>query len=198
MRYEMRILLAAIIGCLLFSTVNGADSAPADGKQSVVTIKTSMGDIKVKLFDKEAPETVKNFLQYVADGHYKNTIFHRVISGFMIQGGGFDANFNQKPTRSSIKNEADNGLSNKRGTVAMARTSDPHSATAQFFINVSDGNSFLDFKAANQREYGYCVFGKVIAGMDVVDKIRSVTTGGKNGFQDVPVEDVVILDIVKN
>lgn len=193
----MRILLAAIIGCLLFSTVNGADSA-ADGKQSVVTIKTSMGDIKVKLFDKEAPETVKNFLQYVADGHYKNTIFHRVISGFMIQGGGFDANFNQKPTRSSIKNEADNGLSNKRGTIAMARTSDPHSATAQFFINVTDGNSFLDFKAANQQEYGYCVFGKVIAGMDVVDKIRNVTTGEKNGFKDVPVEDVVILDIVKN
>ena len=191
-------MLAAIIGCLLLSTVNGADSAAADGKQSVVTIKTSMGDIKVKLFDKEAPETVKNFLQYVADGHYKNTIFHRVISGFMIQGGGFDANFNQKPTRSSIKNEADNGLSNKRGTIAMARTSDPHSATAQFFINVSDGNSFLDFKAPAPREYGYCVFGEVIAGMDVVDKIRNVKTGGKNGFQDVPVEDVVILDIVKN
>ncbi|MHB9138639.1 MAG: peptidylprolyl isomerase [Victivallaceae bacterium] len=164
----------------------------------MVTIKTSMGDIKVKLFDKEAPETVKNFLQYIADGHYKNTIFHRVISGFMIQGGGFDANFNQKPTRSPIKNEADNGLSNKRGTVAMARTSDPHSATAQFFINVADGNNFLDFKAATPREYGYCVFGEVIAGMDVVDKIKNVATGEKNGFKDVPLEDVVILDIIKN
>ena len=131
----MRVLLAAIVGCLLFSTAIGADSAAADGKQSMVTIKTSMGDIKIKLFDKAAPETVKNFLQYVSDGHYNNTIFHRVISGFMIQGGGFDASFNQKQTRQPIKNEADNGLSNKRGTVAMARTADPNSATAQFFIN---------------------------------------------------------------
>ncbi len=193
----MKVLLAAIVGCLLFSTVIGADSAAADGKQSMVTIKTSMGDIKIKLFDKAAPETVKNFLQYVTDGQYNNTIFHRVISGFMIQGGGFDASFNQKQTRQPIKNEADNGLSNKRGTVAMARTADPNSATAQFFINVAD-NKFLDFKAANQQQYGYCVFGEVIAGMDVVDKIRNVSTVSKNGFQDVPSENIVILEIVKN
>ena len=193
----MKVLLAAIVGCLLFSTVIGADSAAADGKQSMVTIKTSMGDIKIKLFDKAAPETVKNFLQYVTDGQYNNTIFHRVISGFMIQGGGFDASFNQKQTRQPIKNEADNGLSNKRGTVAMARTADPNSATAQFFINVAD-NKFLDFKAANRQQYGYCIFGEVIAGMDVVDKIRNVSTVSKNGFQDVPSENIVILEIVKN
>lgn len=193
----MKALLAAIAGCLLFSTAIRADSTAADGKQSMVTIKTSMGDIKIKLFDKAAPETVKNFLQYVTDGHYNNTIFHRVISGFMIQGGGFDAGFNQKQTRQPIKNEADNGLSNKRGTVAMARTADPNSATAQFFINVAD-NKFLDFKAANRQQYGYCVFGEVIAGMDVVDKIRNVRTDSKNGFKDVPSEDIVILEIVKN
>ena len=163
----------------------------------MVTLKTSMGDIKLKLFDKEAPETVKNFLQYVTDGHYNNTVFHRVINGFMIQGGGFDAKFAQKPTRAPVKNEADNQISNKRGTVAMARTSDPHSASAQFFINVAD-NKFLDFKAPTPQHYGYCVFGKVIAGMDVVDKIADVNTGFKNGQQDVPYDNVIILEIVKN
>lgn len=163
----------------------------------MVTLKTSMGDIKLKLFDKEAPETVKNFLQYVTDGHYNNTVFHRVINGFMIQGGGFDAKFTQKPTRAPVKNEADNQISNKRGTVAMARTSDPHSASAQFFINLAD-NKFLDFSAPNAQQYGYCVFGKVIEGMDVVDKIADVSTGYKSGMQDVPGENVVILEVVKN
>jgi peptidyl-prolyl cis-trans isomerase B (cyclophilin B) len=161
----------------------------------MATLKTSMGDIKLKLFDREAPETVKNFLQYVADGHYDNTIFHRVINGFMIQGGGFDAKFNQKPTRAPVKNEADNQISNKRGSIAMARTMDPHSASAQFFINVAD-NNFLDFKSPTPQLYGYCVFGEVTAGMDVIDKIKAVRTGSKNGHQDVPVETVLILEAV--
>ena len=161
----------------------------------MVTLKTSMGDIKLKLFDKEAPETVKNFLQYVTDGHYNNTVFHRVINGFMIQGGGFDAKFTQKPTRAPVKNEAANQISNKRGTVAMARTMDPHSASAQFFINVAD-NSFLDFKAPTSQHYGYCVFAEVTEGMDIVDKIKGVRTGSKNGHQDVPVENVLILEAI--
>ncbi len=161
----------------------------------MVTLKTSMGDIKLKLFDKEAPETVKNFLQYVKDGHYNNTVFHRVINGFMIQGGGFDTKFTQKPTRAPVKNEAANQISNKRGTVAMARTMDPHSASAQFFINVAD-NSFLDFKAPTSQHYGYCVFAEVTEGMDIVDKIKGVRTGSKNGHQDVPVENVLILEAI--
>ena len=193
----MKFLLATVIGCLMFSTAFSADSTAKDGKSSIVTIKTSMGDIKVKLFDQAAPETVKNFLQYVTDGHYSNTVFHRVIKGFMIQGGGFDTKLNQKKTRAPIKNEADNKLSNERGTIAMARTPDPHSASAQFFINLAD-NKFLDFSAPNAQQYGYCVFGKVIAGMDVVDKIADVNTGFKNGQQDVPYDNVVILEIVKN
>ena len=192
----MKLLLATVLGCLIFSTAISADSGK-DSKSSIVTIKTSMGDIKVKLFDQEAPESVRNFLKYAADGHYNNTIFHRVIKGFMIQGGGFDTSFNQKKTRSPVKNEANNKISNKRGTLAMARTSDPHSATAQFFINTVD-NNFLDFTAANDQQYGYCVFGKVIEGMDVVDKIAEVSTRFKNGQQDVPVENVVILEVVKN
>ena len=156
-----------------------------------------MGDIKLKLFDKEAPETVKNFLQYIADGHYNNTVFHRVINGFMIQGGGFDVKFSQKPTRAPVKNEADNQISNKRGTVAMARTMDPHSASAQFFINLVD-NKFLDFKAPTPQHYGYCVFGEVTEGFDVIDKIKGVKTGSKNGHQDVPVENVVILEVIQD
>ncbi|MFA6104928.1 MAG: peptidylprolyl isomerase [Victivallaceae bacterium] len=161
----------------------------------MVTLKTSMGDIKLKLFDKEAPETVKNFLQYVKDGHYNNTVFHRVINGFMIQGGGFDAKFTQKPTRAPVKNEADNQISNKRGTVAMARTADPHSASAQFFINVAD-NNFLDFKAPTPQHYGYCVFAEVTEGMDIIDKIKGVRTGSKNGHQDVPAENILILEAI--
>ena len=163
----------------------------------MVTLKTSMGDIKLKLFDKEAPETVKNFLQYIADGHYNNTVFHRVINGFMIQGGGFDVKFSQKPTRAPVKNEADNQISNKRGTVAMARTMDPHSASAQFFINLVD-NKFLDFKAPTPQHYGYCVFGEVTEGFDVIDKIKGVKTGSKNGHQDVPVENIVIMEVIQD
>ena len=162
-------------------------------KKTMVTLKTNYGDIKLELFPEAAPETVKNFLEYVKSGFYNGTLFHRVIDNFMIQGGGFDTKFRQKPTNAPIRNEADNRLSNATGTIAMARTSDPHSATAQFFINVAD-NDFLDFRSPSPQFYGYCVFGKVVEGMDVVNKIKTVATGGRGGHQDVPKEDVVILE----
>lgn len=161
-----------------------------------VTIKTSMGDIKLELLEDEAPETVKNFLGYVDDGHYNGTIFHRVIDGFMIQGGGFDSSFTQLPTKAPIQNEADNRVENKRGTVAMARTPDPHSASCQFFINVAD-NDFLNYKTSTPDGYGYCVFAKVTEGMDVVDKIKSVATGNRGPHGDVPIENVTILEITR-
>ena len=157
----------------------------------MVVLKTNFGEIKLDLHADKAPKTVANFLSYVEDGFYDNTIFHRVISNFMIQGGGFEAGLEQKETKAPIENEADNGLSNKVGAVAMARTNDPHSATAQFFINVKD-NDFLDFTAANAHGYGYCVFAQVVEGMDVVEKIKGVQTGNAGMHQDVPVEDVVI------
>jgi peptidyl-prolyl cis-trans isomerase B (cyclophilin B) len=163
----------------------------------MVTIKTTMGDIKLELFEKEAPETVKNFLEYVDAGHFTNTLFHRVINNFMIQGGGFDTDFNQKPTREPIQNEADNQISNKIGTIAMARTMAPHSATSQFFINVAD-NDFLDFKAPTPQHFGYCVFGKVVDGMDVINKIKEVKTGSRGMHSDVPEEDVIIKEIVRD
>jgi peptidyl-prolyl cis-trans isomerase B (cyclophilin B) len=147
--------------------------------------------ITLELDSAKAPETVRNFLAYVAAGHYDNTIFHRVIKGFMIQGGGFEPGMKQKPTLAPIRNEADNGLKNVTGTIAMARTQAPHSATAQFFINVTD-NDFLDFRAPDAQGWGYCVFGRVIDGMDVVNSIRSVKTGSSGGHQDVPLEDVII------
>lgn len=159
----------------------------------IVLLKTTKGDIKIELDAEKAPITVKNFLDYVNEGHYDHTIFHRVIDGFMIQGGGFTPDMQQKSTHAAIKNEADNGLVNKRGTIVMARTSDVNSATAQFFINVVD-NSFLNFKSKNPREYGYAVFGRVIEGMDVVDKIKNVKTGTKGPFENVPVEAVEILE----
>lgn len=157
----------------------------------MVTLHTNFGDIVIKLNEEKAPKTVANFKKYVEEGFYNGTIFHRVIDGFMIQGGGFTEDFVQKETSSPIQNEADNGLSNKVGTIAMARTSDPHSATAQFFINVSD-NSFLNHSAKNSQGWGYCVFGEVVEGMDVVNKIKSVSTGSKGGHQDVPRDAVVI------
>ena len=162
----------------------------------MVVLKTSFGDIKIELDEKAAPVTAANFLQYVRDGFYNGTIFHRVIDGFMIQGGGFDRNFTQKPTRAPIKNEAANQLPNKRGTIAMARTNVVDSATAQFFINVAD-NDFLNFRAPTPQHFGYCVFGRVTEGMDVVDKIRQVKTGNRGMHSDVPVEDVVILEAVE-
>ena len=159
----------------------------------MVTLKTSFGDIKIELFEKESPITTANFLEYVRSGFYKDTIFHRVIPGFMIQGGGFDSSFTQKPTREPIKNEAANQLSNARGTLAMARTGVVDSATCQFFINLVD-NDFLNFRAPVPQYYGYCVFGKVVEGMDVVDKIAGVKTGSRGFHKDVPVDNVVITD----
>jgi peptidyl-prolyl cis-trans isomerase B (cyclophilin B) len=157
----------------------------------MVILHTSHGDITLQLDAENAPATVANFLQYVRDGHYDNTIFHRVIDGFMIQGGGMEPGMKQKPTRAPVANEAGNGLKNKRYTVAMARTSDPHSATAQFFINVAD-NDFLDYKGPSPQGWGYCVFGKVTGGQDIVDRIKGVPTGTSGFHQDVPREEVLI------
>ncbi|HEY6612548.1 MAG TPA: peptidylprolyl isomerase [Pseudomonas sp.] len=157
----------------------------------MIKLHTNHGVITLKLFADKAPETAANFEQYVKEGHYDNTIFHRVIGNFMIQGGGFEPGMKQKPTRAPIKNEANNGLSNKVGTVAMARTMDPHSASAQFFINVSD-NSFLDHTAPTTQGWGYAVFGEVTDGMDVVEKIKAVATGNRMGHGDVPLDDVII------
>ncbi len=162
-----------------------------------IEMKTNLGDVVFELYPDKAPKTVENFLKYIEDGFYKNTVFHRVISGFMIQGGGFDTALKQKPTRSPVQNEADNGLKNEVGTIAMARTQDPHSATAQFFINVSN-NEFLNFKAHNQRGYGYTVFGKVTKGIEIINKIASIPTGPSGPFSsDVPKNSVIIEDIVK-
>ncbi len=157
----------------------------------MIKLHTKHGVISLELDAAKAPDTVANFTQYVKDGHYSNTIFHRVIDGFMIQGGGFEPGMKQKPTRATVQNEANNGLKNALYTVAMARTSAPHSASAQFFINVGD-NDFLNHTAPTPQGWGYCVFGKVVDGTDVVDKLRKVKTGSKGGHQDVPVEDVVI------
>lgn len=165
-------------------------SGPARAAGERVKLSTSLGDIVVELDRAKAPKTVANFLQYVKDGHYAGTVFHRVIDGFMIQTGGMDATMKEKPTRAPVPSESENGLKNLRGTLAMARTPDPNSATSQFFINVRD-NAFLD--RANARDgHGYTVFGKVVAGMDVVDKIRSVPTGSRGPHQDVPVTPVEI------
>lgn len=160
-----------------------------------VVIKTNKGDITIKLDADKAPVSVDNFVRYAKDGHYNGTLFHRVIPGFMIQGGGFDTDFDQKSTNDPIKNEAGNGLKNKRGTLAMARTPDPDSATSQFFINLSD-NDFLNFRNETPQGYGYAVFGEVTDGMDVVDTIAKVNTGSRMGHQDVPVDNVVIEEVV--
>lgn len=157
----------------------------------MVKFTTNLGTFTLQLNAEKAPKTVENFLSYVTSGHYDNTIFHRVIKNFMIQGGGFEPDMTQKPTQAPVENEAANGLKNKRGTVAMARTNDPHSATAQFFINLVD-NDFLDFKAPSGQGWGYCVFGEVVDGLDVVDAIKAVRTGNKGFHQDVPVETVII------
>lgn len=156
-----------------------------------VTIKTNKGDIELELDTTAAPETCNNFKRYADEGHYNGTIFHRVIPGFMIQGGGFDADMNQKSTHDNIKNEANNGLVNNTGTIAMARTPDPHSASSQFFINLKD-NDFLNFQNESQAGFGYCVFGKTTAGMETVQAIESVATGSAGHHQDVPVEAVII------
>jgi cyclophilin family peptidyl-prolyl cis-trans isomerase len=184
-------MLSFKVMALCFVVLGVVAAGGARAANPVVVMETSMGTIKIELFADKAPDTVKNFLQYTKDKHYDGVIFHRVIDGFMIQGGGFEPGMKQKKTREPIKNEAANGLSNLRGTIAMARTSDPDSATAQFFINVKD-NKALD---KNDDSAGYCVFGKVIEGMDVVDKIKMVKTGANMGHKDVPVEDVLIKSV---
>jgi peptidyl-prolyl cis-trans isomerase A (cyclophilin A)/peptidyl-prolyl cis-trans isomerase B (cyclophilin B) len=178
----LKILISAL--ALLFS-LNVAAANPQ------VELKTNMGSITLELYADKAPQSVENFLQYVKDGHYNGTIFHRVISSFMIQGGGFTPDFNQKKTRGPIRNEAGNSLKNTLGTVAMARTPDPHSATAQFFINTAD-NAFLNFTAPTQQGFGYAVFGKVVKGMEVVEKIARVATATRPPHSDVPLKPVVI------
>jgi len=187
------LLLLALVApwANLASAAANKPAVSAKRKVNMVTLHTNFGPITLELDAKAAPETVANFIQYAKDGHYDGTIFHRVIDGFMIQGGGFTADMDQKPTRAPIQNEAQNGLKNVTYSVAMARTPDPHSASSQFFINIAD-NAFLDFRAANSQGYGYCVFGKVTAGQDVVERIRKVRTGSRAGHQDVPVENVVI------
>lgn len=157
----------------------------------MITFETSLGDIKIALDFDKAPVTAENFAQYAKDGYYNGTIFHRVIKGFMAQGGGFASGMEEKDTRASIENEASNGLSNKRGTLAMARTQDPHSASAQFFINLVD-NDFLDFKNESVQGWGYCVFGEVVEGMDIVDKMTLVETGRFGFHDDVPKEEIII------
>ena len=156
-----------------------------------VVLHTNYGDIKIDLDAENAPASAANFLQYVRDGHYDNTLFHHVIPGFMIQGGGMEPGMKQKPTRAPVANEATNGVKNREYTVAMARTSEPHSATAQFFINIAD-NDFLDYQSPSPNGWGYCVFGKVVGGKDVVDKIKAVPTAAAGSHQNVPKEDVVI------
>ena len=156
-----------------------------------VELQTSKGNIKIELDDEKAPDSVRNFIDHVKRGHYDGTVFHRVIKGFMIQGGGFEPGMKQKPTGKPIRNEANNGLKNVRGTVAMARTNDPHSATSQFFVNVAD-NAFLDHKAESSQGWGYAVFGRVVEGNEVVDAIEKVQTGSKGGHGDVPLDDVTI------
>jgi cyclophilin family peptidyl-prolyl cis-trans isomerase len=178
------------ISCVVLGVIAGG---PARAGNPIVVMETSMGTIKIELYEDKAPVTVKNFLTYIEQKHYDGTIFHRVIPDFMIQGGGFEAGMKEKKTMDPIKNEAGNLLSNARGTIAMARTSEPDSATSQFFINVKD-NTGLDRENAADK-VGYCVFGRVIEGMDVVDKIKGVKTGSKRGHRDVPEEDVVIKSV---
>ncbi|MCR9192290.1 MAG: peptidylprolyl isomerase [Gammaproteobacteria bacterium] len=162
----------------------------------MIVINTSKGDIKLNLDEENTPKTAANFLEYLRQGFYADTIFHRVISGFMIQGGGLDESMTTKPAPNTVENEAKTGKANKRGTIAMARTSDPHSASAQFFINLAD-NAFLNFKSEDPQGYGYCVFGEVVDGMDVVDAIAKVQTGNKAGHGDVPTEVITIHSIIE-
>jgi len=192
MKQLLGIVLLALTGMVPATAFTQDNNPDAKGSGMVtVTMQTNKGVITLELDGNKAPDTVANFVAYASAGHYDGTIFHRVIPGFMIQGGGFDADMQQKSTNTPIKNEANNGLKNVTGSIAMARTSDPHSASAQFFINVKD-NSFLDHSAPTPSGWGYAVFGKVTDGMDVVRTIESVPTGNKSGHQDVPLEAVVI------
>jgi cyclophilin family peptidyl-prolyl cis-trans isomerase len=180
--------LRKLLALLALSTLATEAAFAADPR---VELKTNRGAIVIELNQAKAPKTVANFLQYVKDGHYNGTVFHRVIDGFMVQGGGFDKDMKQKPTRATIENEAANGLKNDYGTIAMARTPDPHSASAQFFINLKN-NEFLNFREATPQGYGYTVFGKVVSGMDIIDKIAKVPTGNAGPHQNVPREPVIV------
>lgn len=187
----MRKVLVCLM-LLFFTTLSFAKENKMSDTHSKVKLTTNLGSIVIQLDNAKAPVSAANFVDYVKQGFYNGTIFHRVIKGFMAQGGGFDASFKQKPTGAPIKNEADNGLKNKRGTLAMARTSDPNSATAQFFINYKD-NSFLDYTAPTVQGWGYAVFGEVTEGMDVVDAMAQKPTGSRaGGFTDVPKDDIII------
>ena len=192
-RAAMKTTLPTLLALLPLVAAFAASAEPK-GAPPVVVVKTSMGTVKIELYPDKAPATVKNFLQYVDDKFYAGTIFHRVIDGFMVQGGGFDGQMAKKPTRGPIPNEAKTGVKNVLGTIAMARTNDPNSATAQFFINVKD-NGFLDYRGDAANEIGYCAFGKVVEGMDVVNRIKAVPTGVKAGMKDVPETPVVIESI---
>ncbi|GIW40251.1 MAG: peptidyl-prolyl cis-trans isomerase [Candidatus Binatia bacterium] len=185
-----RVVLLALLSLAVSAPAGTAESSRKE-KHPVVRMKTSMGEIEIELYPDKAPKTVENFLRYVREGFYDGTIFHRVVPNFVVQGGGYDAEMHRKPTHGAIPNEADNGLGNEKGTIAMARTSDPHSATSQFFINTKD-NPFLDHKDKTPQGWGYTVFGRVVKGMDVVEKIGKVPTTRRAGMADVPVEPVVI------
>lgn len=187
----MKKLLPLLLMLLVAACNSEATDAPAAGSTPRVLMQTSMGEIVIELYPDKAPKSVANFLQYVDDGFYNGTIFHRVIDGFMIQGGGFTPEMQQKQTRAPIMNEADNGLRNTVGTLAMARTMDPHSATSQFYINVAM-NSSLDFREKTPRGWGYAVFGRVVKGMEVVKAIKSVATTSRGMYQDVPATAVMI------
>ncbi len=187
--FWLRALLA--LCCVLAATLGGVGAARAEGGKPMVKLTTSKGDIVIELDKEKAPATVENFLNYVKKGHYDGLIFHRVINGFMIQGGGMDKSMKERSTDAPIQNEADNGLKNKAYTIAMARTADPHSATAQFFINVAD-NGFLDHTGKNPQGWGYAVFGKVVSGQDVVDAIKAVPTMTKGFHENVPMVPVII------
>ena len=192
MKQLFGLILATVVGLLPLTGYSQDNQSNAKGAGMVkVTMETNKGVITLELDGDKAPVTVENFVKYARSGHYDGTVFHRVIPGFMIQGGGFDGEMNQKATNPPIRIEADNGLKNTKGTVAMARTSDPNSATSQFFINVAD-NGFLDYQSSTTQGWGYAVFGKVTGGMDVVESIEKVTTGNSSGHQNVPLEDVII------
>ncbi|MBP7677867.1 MAG: peptidyl-prolyl cis-trans isomerase [Thermoanaerobaculia bacterium] len=188
--------MKTLVSALVLLPLLAAFTVSAQSPSPRVAVKTSMGTFTIELHEKEAPETVRNFLAYVDEGFYAGTIFHRVIEDFMIQGGGLDREMSRKKTRDPIANEAMNKLKNRAGTVAMARTSAPNSATSQFFVNVVD-NPMLDYRDTSAEGIGYCVFGKVVEGMEVVEKIRSVPTGVKNGMRDVPTTPVVIESITR-
>lgn len=185
------IMLLCLINGAAFADHHSEQNSTTTNKNTMVTLKTNFGDIEIELNADKAPRTVENFLQYVKEGHYNGVIFHRVINSFMIQGGGFEPDMKEKKSRGPIPNEANNGLQNEKYTLAMARTSDPHSASAQFFINTKD-NAFLNFSSETQSGWGYAVFGKVVGGTDVVDKIEAVQTGRSGPYGDVPVEPVII------